>query len=720
VNAKTLDIIRGTSTKPVASEALIEALHREPRAGQLFVGYPVMASTDGPIFIDALLVSPSMGLICFDLIEGVDTGDLERRQDDAYSALTARLLRHRDLIAERKLSIPISTATFAPAVTEGKLEGEHPLLNRSNIDEYLTKLKWKRANESVYRHALSALQNITTIRRPAGARRNPTDGPRAQRLEALENSIATLDRSQGTAVIETVEGVQRIRGLAGSGKTIVLALKAAYLHARNPDWRIAVTFHTRSLKGFYTRLIHNFVLEQTGEEPDWSQIRVVNSWGAPGNTSRDGIYYEFCRTNGLDYLDFQSARNRFGYDNAFVGAVTAALDEVELSTETYDVILVDEAQDLPPEFLRLCYQFLKPPKRLVYAYDELQNLTNEGLPTAADIFGTDDNGRVRVSFEQESEESAKRDIILGVCYRNPRPILVAAHALGFGIYRDPLDEDTGLVQMFDRSELWADVGYEAVGGTISAGELVRLERNPTTSPLFLENHSKLDDMIRFERFGDESRQAIWVAEQIKVNLVVDGLRHADIMIINTDPITARRRLGRIRARLHDLGIRSHIAGVDTDSDEFRQEESVTCTGIYRAKGNEAAMVYVVNADQSYYATANLARMRNRLFTAITRSTAWLRVSGVGSGMESLMEEYTRVCNEDFALAFGYPTNEQLAQLKVVHRDMSHEEEISRDTGRKAVADLIKNLDEGMLRLEDISSRQRQQLLDLLDEARRTN
>ena len=180
---------------------------------------------------------------------------------------------------------------------------------------------------------------------------------------------------------------------------------------------------------------------------------------------------------------------------------------------------------------------------------------------------------------------------------------------------------------------------------------MRLKRTAVTSPLFLESHSDLDDLIRFARFDNETQQAAWVAEQVKVNLIVDGLRHADIMIINTDPITARRRLGRVRGRLHELGIRSHVAGVDTDTDEFRQEESVTCTGIFRAKGNEAAMVYVINADQSFYASANLARIRNRLFTAITRSTAWLRVSGVGSDMDSLMKEYGRVRDEDFALAF---------------------------------------------------------------------
>ena len=55
------------------------------------------------------------------------------------------------------------------------------------------------------------------------------------KLKQLENSIATLDNLQSKAVIETVDGVQRIRGLAGSGKTIVLALKAAYLHAQHPS-----------------------------------------------------------------------------------------------------------------------------------------------------------------------------------------------------------------------------------------------------------------------------------------------------------------------------------------------------------------------------------------------------------------------------------------------------------------------------------------------------
>ena len=91
-----------------------------------------------------------------------------------------------------------------------------------------------------------------------------------------------MDHKQSKAFIETVEGVQRIRGLAGAGKTIVLERKAAYLHAQHPEWRLAVTFHTRSLKDFYRQLIYRFSLGEQGQELDWERLRIVHAWGASG------------------------------------------------------------------------------------------------------------------------------------------------------------------------------------------------------------------------------------------------------------------------------------------------------------------------------------------------------------------------------------------------------------------------------------------------------
>ena len=123
----------------------------------------------------------------------------------------------------------------------------------------------------------------------------------------------------------------------------------------------------------------------------------------------------------------------------------------------YDAILVDEAQDFSPSFLRLCYEMLQPPKRLVYAYDELQNLRSQSLPSPEEIFGLAEDGTPKVRFKPFEEGQPQQDIILEKCYRNSRPALVTAHALGFGIYRNPpAPKESGIVQMFDQSSLWHD------------------------------------------------------------------------------------------------------------------------------------------------------------------------------------------------------------------------------------------------------------------------
>src|SRR3546814_16129269 len=107
----------------------------------------------------------------------------------------------------------------------------------------------------------------------------------------------------------------------------------------------------------------------------------MNAWGAPGGDARDGIYYEYCRATGTDFLDFGSASQRFGgNERAFDGACQTALANSSDAAQLSDVILADEAQDFAPSFLSLCYSMLKPPKRLVYAYDALQNLSGVSLP----------------------------------------------------------------------------------------------------------------------------------------------------------------------------------------------------------------------------------------------------------------------------------------------------------------------------------------------------
>jgi superfamily I DNA and RNA helicase len=711
-----LTCTRGANGKPVASQALQDALLAiEGLSGECFFGYPLIATPEGKYFLDATLVSQQKGVVLFDLVEGTSLGDYAARQDDLANKVDSKLRLHKDLVKGRQLVPELHVVTFAPAIADvtGIAQDGYPLANEGNLPHILAHISWRDGTDDLYRRTLSAVESLSSIRKSRSKREVSKPDSRGARLKRLEDSIATLDHRQNRAVIETVDGVQRIRGLAGSGKTIVLALKAAYLHTQYPDWRIAVTFHTRSLKGQFKRLINNFCIEQSGEEPDWTKIRVINAWGAPGGDERDGIYYEFCRSTGQEFYDFRSASHSFGgNDRAFDGACRKALDGLTAGLDIYDAVLVDEAQDFSPSFLRLCYAMLKQPKRFVYAYDELQNLSGGSLPPPEEIFGTDQGGGALVSLGDDS----RRDVILQKCYRNSRPILVTAHALGFGIYRErPKGSETGLVQMFDQPALWEEIGYRVRTGALRKGERVVLERTDETSPAFLAEHSQVDDLVCFREFCTEADQNVWLVEQIKKNLDEDELRHDDIIVIHPDPITARARLGPIRRSLFELGVQSHLAGVDTVADVFFKTEtpSVTFTGIYRAKGNEAGMVYVINAQDCDGVGAGLASLRNRLFTAITRSKAWVRIVGYGTGMTRLKQEFSQLERHQFNLDFTYPTDDLLGKLRVVHRDLSPHEKQRLEKKKGSAAELVEALERGELVPDDLDAETRQKLLRLL-------
>ncbi len=714
-----LNITRGVNKKPVTTDVLEQSLEAlQGIQGEVFTGYPLIATPDGKYSIDATLVSPSKGIVLFDLIEGLGVGDYTERQDDLANKIEARLKLHRDLVKGRQLLVPLSVISFAPgANVEAAAVAGYPLVNEHGLAAVLNELEWGGGSDDLYRMTLSAIESLSSIRKSRSKREVHREDSRGAKLKRLEDSIATLDHRQNKAVIETVEGVQRIRGLAGSGKTIVLALKAAYLHTQHPDWRIAVTFHTRSLKGQFRRLINNFCIEQSGEEPDWTKIRVVNAWGAPGGDARDGIYYEYCRATGTEFYDFKRASYKFGgNDRAFDGACQAALGKASDDAHLYDVILADEAQDFSPSFLRLCYAMLKPPKRLVYAYDELQNLSGNSLPPPEEIFGNDQYGNPLVTFGNDR----KRDVILQKCYRNSRPVLVSAHGLGFGIYRDaPQGAETGLVQMFDYPALWEEIGYKVKDGQLAKGQHIVLERTEETSPRFLEEHSNPDDLVQFIAFDDEVQQNAWLVSQIQHNLTEDELRHDDIIVIHSDPRTARGTTGPIRKRLFDVGIQTHLAGVDTDADVFFRTDtpSVTFTGIYRAKGNEAGMVYVINAQDCNGSGTGLASLRNRLFTAITRSKAWVRVIGYGPKMQGLIDEFSALKQADFVLDFNYPDDSLLGKLRIVHRDLSPQERERLERKKNQLADLVGDLESGQLQPEDLDDATREKLRKFLGDSK---
>ena len=218
-------------------------------------------------------------------------------------------------------------------------------------------------------------------------------------------------------------------------------------------------------------------------------------------------------------------------------------------------------------------------------------------------------------------------------------------------------------------------------------------------------------MIQFFAFPDKKSQDDWLVSQIVSNINDEDLAPDDIVVINPDPISTREAVGNPRSLLLSQGVNSSIAGVSGSPDVFFESDVVTFTGIFRAKGNEAGMVYVVNAHDCFSSGYKpyLARLRNRLFTAITRSKAWVRVIGYGPDMVALAAEFERVKLHNFRLEFSYPTEEEKKLLRIVNRDLTAAERRRR---KKQLTDLekaIKAIESGDLFADDLPDALRNRL-----------
>ncbi|MGC1840138.1 MAG: ATP-binding domain-containing protein [Candidatus Acidiferrales bacterium] len=192
-------------------------------------------------------------------------------------------------------------------------------------------------------------------------------------------------------------------------------------------------------------------------------------------------------------------------------------------------------------------------------------------------------------------------------------------------------------------------------------------------------------------------------------------RPEDIIVINPEPTKTRKAVASARSILFSKGINSSLAGVSGSPDIFFESDTVTFTGIFRAKGNEAAMVYVINAQDCFnsYSPANLARIRNQLFTAITRSKAWVRLLGIGSAMDKLINEYHEVAKRDYRLEFKYPDAETRKNLRIISRDISRQRSRRKERDVAELKRIIESIDRGDVDIDDLPTRMRHRLSKLL-------
>jgi superfamily I DNA and RNA helicase len=203
-----------------------------------------------------------------------------------------------------------------------------------------------------------------------------------------------------------------------------------------------------------------------------------------------------------------------------------------------------------------------------------------------------------------------------------------------------------------------------------------------------------------------------VASRIREDIVVEGLPPEEIIVISLGQSSMEDDFKIIHNLLRSKGIPSITPGIWEERDKFGEEGYVTLSTVYRAKGNEAAVVYVLNFGYLYgYITAIGAR--NRVFTAMTRAKGWCRVTGVGEKMLRAVAEISRIQSDIPNFIFTFP---DMATI----RRLSTEEFARRMVEHQKTTELIRQLterDPGAFEaaLESLTEEERRRLRERLRE-----
>ncbi|WP_407543612.1 ATP-binding domain-containing protein (plasmid) [Deinococcus radiomollis] len=506
---------------------------------------------------------------------------------------------------------------------------------------------------------------------------------RADLIARANRHLHAFDLQQELIAKTIPPGPQRIRGIAGSGKTVLLAQKAATMHLRHPDWNIALVFFCRSLYDQIKGQVDHWLREASGGQQTLAtaggKLRILHAWGGK---DQPGFYSTLAAQVGVKPLTVMNTPDASPTAKLLYACQALLIDAraTGRSLQVFDAVLIDEGQDLVHEevaltfeekqaFYWMAYQSLRPvardslfetgepeARRLIWAYDEAQSLDTLTIPTTKAIFG--DEGANIFGTGPTYKGGINKSEVMHRCYRTPGPVLLAAHALGMGLLREG-----GMLAGLTTGADWKSLGY-AVDGKFISGQTVRLTRPPANSPNPLPTFTD-EPLVTFRNYPDRKTELRALAANLKRHVEEDGLHPSRQLLVVIPGLKGAPfgLQGEVFTALRGAGLSVYLPGnrdtnaprqkwPDTDPNGFWREGAITVSPVMQAKGNEADVVYVVGLDHVARNEDHLP-MRNQLFVGISRSRGWVHLSGAAMDRSRLQDEIERVLAAKDTLSFTY-------------------------------------------------------------------
>ena len=218
----------------------------------------------------------------------------------------------------------------------------------------------------------------------------PFDEP-AKSSPADDRMLAVMDMQQELLARSMGEGHRIVRGVAGSGKTLILAFRAEQI-ARAASRPVLLLSYANGISGrlenaMQDRGVEDKVITSTFHSWCWKMLRT----------------YDLPQPTEKDIPDFSERLA------ANVQAVLDAAERGLIPGGQYDAVLIDEAHDFEPQWLALAAKMVNPDtKALMIVYDDAQAIYK---------------GRNRPVWKQLGIEASGRTTVLKVNYRNTAQIL---------------------------------------------------------------------------------------------------------------------------------------------------------------------------------------------------------------------------------------------------------------------------------------------------------
>lgn len=281
----------------------------------VYYEYPIYMDIDEqPLSPKILFISPTVGVLilnCSPVSNTDEVSNLDEETSQIENYLFSKFIKSKILRGKnkRELSFVLQSALYLPLAKSISYDVENVICKEKSEVLSLIAVENSQLTEDMVNEICSILEGSKAILKPK-VREISHDDTKSKGyiLNKMEQQMAYLDKNQKQAALSQINGPQRIRGLAGSGKTIILCMKAALIHLRDPEKKLLYTFLTKSLYDYIETMITRFYrLFGDGSLPDFDKIQIKHSWGGE-NVS--GVYYSTCKSNNVIPLTFSQAKEK--------------------------------------------------------------------------------------------------------------------------------------------------------------------------------------------------------------------------------------------------------------------------------------------------------------------------------------------------------------------------------------------------------------------------